>query len=124
MNQYKFPFQNAKTINKYGVDISLYNLTNPQINVVYEEVTEGHFEEFLNTKSTIIWFICEGEGMFVIDDEKIPVKAKDIIIVPPNHRIHYFGSMKMTLTTTPPFNVADERHIRDVKKEESPYFKK
>lgn len=124
MSQYKFSFQNAKTINKYGVDISLYSMNNPGMNVVYEEVVEGHFEEFLNTKSTIVWFIFEGNGTFVINDEKIPVTAKDIVVVPPNNRIHYFGAMKMTLTTTPPFNSSDEKHIRTVMKEESPYFKK
>jgi cupin superfamily acireductone dioxygenase involved in methionine salvage len=123
MTQYKFPFSGAKTINKYGVDISIYNLANPNVNMVYEEVVEGHFEEFLNTKSTIVWFIFDGEGTFVINDEKIPVVAKDVVVVPPNNRIHYFGNMKMTLTTVPPFNANDEKHIRDVKKEESPYFK-
>jgi|SRR3990167_348706 len=123
-SKFKFSFTDGKTINKYGVDITIYNLNNPKVNIAYEEVKEGHFEEFLNTKSTFIWFIFEGEGTFVINDEKIPVGAKDIIMVPPNNRIHYFGNMKMTLTTIPAFNPKDERHIRVVKKEESPYYKK
>ena len=123
MTRYKFSFKDRKKINKYGVDISIYNLKNPLVNIVYEEVKEGHFEEFLNTKSTFIWFIFEGKGTFIINDEKFPVEAKDIIVVPPNNRIHYFGSMKMTLTTIPAFNSKDERHIRDIKLEESPYLK-
>jgi len=123
MNKYKFTFQDAKKIKKYGVDIALYDLNNLNVNIVYEEVEEGHFEEFLNTKSTCTWFIIEGEGTFVINDEQIVVTAKDIIMVPPNNRIHYFGKMKMTLFTIPAFNAVNEKHIRDVKKEESPYFK-
>jgi len=124
MRQYKRSFKDAKTINKFGVDITLYGMNDPNINIVYEEVKEGHFEEFLNTISTITWFITEGNGTFVIDDEKISVSSKDIISIPPNHRIHYFGDMKMILISTPAFNQQNERHIRDVKKEESPYFKK
>lgn len=124
MNIYKFPYSNTKTVNKYGVDITLYGLNNPDFNIVYEEVSEGHFEEFLSTKSTYTWFIVEGEGTFVIDDEKVSVVAKDIVTVLPNKRIHYFGKMKMVLFTVPAFNVNNEKHIRDVKKEESPYFNK
>lgn len=120
-NKFKFTYKDSKTINKYGVDITLYELNNPDANLVYEEVEEGHFEEFLSTKSTYTWFIVDGEGMFVIDDEKISVTAKDIIRVPPHHRIHYFGKMKMILFTVPAFNPENERHIREVKKEESPY---
>lgn len=121
MNKYKYTFIEAKTISKYGVDITLYGLINPDANIVYEEVIEGHFEEFLSTKSTYTWFIIEGEGTFVIDDEKVQVVAKDIITVPPHKRIHYFGKMKMILFTVPAFYAGNERHIRDVKKEESPY---
>lgn len=124
MNKYKFSFKDAKTLSKHGVDITLYGLNNSEVNIVYEKVVEGYFEEFLSTKSTYIWFIIDGEGTFVIDDEKIMVVAKDIIRVPPSKRIHYFGKMKMVLFTVPAFNAENERHIRDVKKEESPYFKK
>lgn len=123
MSQYKHSYTDSKTINKFGVDITLYGINQPGANIVYEEVKEGHFEEFLNTVSTCMWFIIEGKGTFVIDDEKTEVTSKDVIVVPPNKRIHYFGNMKMLLITTPAFDAKNERHIRDVRKEESPYFK-
>jgi hypothetical protein len=124
MTYSKFSFKDVKKVNKYGVDIALYGITNPNLNIVYEEVIEGHFEEFLSIKSTYTWFIIEGAGTFVINDEKTAVEAKDIVVVPPNNRIHYFGNMRMALITVPAFNEENERHIRDVKKEESPYFTK
>ena len=123
MNKFKFSFKDTKTKHKYGVDITLYGLNKPEANIVYEEVQEGHFEEFLSTKSTYMWFIIEGKGAFVINDGKISVNAKDIIAVPPNYRIHYFGKMKMILFTVPAYNEKNERHIRNIKKEESPYVK-
>lgn len=124
MSKYKYSYNDSKTINKFGVDITLYGINQPGANIVYEDVKEGHFEEFLNTVSTCMWFITDGKGTFVIDDEKIEAIAKDLIVVPPNKRIHYFGNMKMLLITTPAFDMKNERHIRDVKKEESPYFNK
>jgi len=123
MTKFKFSFKDTKTKHKYGIDISLYGLNNPDANIVYEEVQEGHFEEFLSMKSTYMWFIIEGKGIFVINDEKIPVESKDIIMVPPNNRIHYFGKMKMALFTVPAYNAKNERHIRDIDKKESPYIK-
>ncbi|MFZ2206114.1 MAG: cupin domain-containing protein [Microgenomates group bacterium] len=123
MSQYKHSYSDSKTINKFGVNITLYNINQPGANIVYEEVKEGHFEEFSNTVSTCMWFIIEGKGTFVIDDEKTEVSSRDVVVVPPNKRIHYFGNMKMLLITTPAFDAKNERHIRDVRKEESPYFK-
>lgn len=122
--KFKFPYKDANIKRKYGVDIAFYGERLPNANIVYEEVCEGHFEEFLDLKSTRIWFIVEGAGTFVINDEKIKVATKDLVVVPPNHRIHYFGKMKMILFTTPAFDSVNEKHIRDIKKEEKPYFKK
>lgn len=124
MAKYKYSARDTRTINKFGVDITLYDLGNSDSNIVYEEVEEGHFEEFLSTRSTYSWFIIEGAGTFVIDDERIPVSAHDIITVPPHRRIHYFGRMKMLLITVPAFDADYERHIREIGKEESPYFQK
>jgi len=122
MSKYKYSYKDSKTIQKFGVNITLYGINQPGANIVYEDVKDGHFEEFLSTVSTYMWFIIEGKGTFVVDDEKTEATSKDIIVVPPNKRIHYFGNMRMLLITSPAFDVKNERHIRDVKREESPYF--
>jgi mannose-6-phosphate isomerase-like protein (cupin superfamily) len=124
MPKYKFSYKDTKKFIKYGVNISSYGINNKDANVIYEEVEEGHFEEFLHTKSTFMWFIISGEGIFIINDEKIPVNSKDIIVLPPNNRVHYFGKMKMILLTVPAFKPEFEKHIRNIKKEESPFSKK
>lgn len=119
--KYKYSHTETKTIHKFGVDITLYGTSVPGANLVYEEVKEGHFEEFYDDESTFMWFIFEGSGTFVIDDEKVEVAAKDLVVVPPKKRIHYFGTMKMVLCTTPAFNPKNEHHVRDIDPQESPY---
>lgn len=119
--KYKYPFTEAKTIKKFGVDITLFGENNPSNNIVYEEVTVGHLEEFYDSVSTYIWFIIEGIGTFVIEDERIEVSKGDLVVVPPNKRIHYFGKMKMVLSVTPAFDPKNEHHVRDVSPDESPY---
>ncbi len=118
--KYVYPLNEAKQIHKFGVDISIYDTDSPS-GFVYEETEAGHFEEFYNVKSTYTWFIIDGSGTFVIDDEKVDVNSQDLVIVPPNTRIYYFGKMKMLLCTSPVFSPENERHVRDIDPSESPY---
>lgn len=119
--KYLYPFDEAKTIHKHGVDITIFGEGVSTGNLVYEETEVGHLEEFMEKVSTQMWFIIEGNGTFVIDDEKVAAGPKDLIVVPPGKRVHYFGKLKMLLCTTPAFSEANEQHIRDVDETESPY---
>lgn len=122
MTQYKFAADQADKFNKHGIDLTIYNEGVPQANVVHVSVEEGHFQEFSDSESYYIYYIYEGSGLFVLNDEKIEAKATDLIVIPPQTRIHYFGKMKMVLTVTPAFKESNEKHIRFVGKSESPYL--
>jgi len=121
MTKFKFTTDEADKFNKHGIDLTIYNEGVPQADVVHVSVEEGHFQEFSNKKSYYMYYIYEGSGLFVLNDEKVEAKATDPIVVPPQTRIHYFGKMKMTLTVTPAFKPEDETHIRFVDKSESPF---
>lgn len=121
MTQYKFTAENANTFNKHGVDLVVYGENVPEANVVHVSVDEGHFQEFSDQKSYFIYYIYEGQGVFVLNDEKVEAKPTDLIVIPPNTRIHYFGTMKMVLTVSPAFDEANEVHHRFVDKSESPF---
>jgi hypothetical protein len=118
--KYVYSLNNAKLVQKHGVDISIFGADGPS-GFVYEETEAGHFEEFYDVASTYTWFILEGNGTFVIDDEKFEVNPKDPVVVPPNKRIHYFGKLKMLLCTSPTFTLENERHVRIINASESPY---
>lgn len=109
----------AKTINKFGVDITLYGADTPST-IVYEEVKVGHLQEWYSDVSTYQWFIIEGRGVFVVDDEKHPVEAGDLVVVPPKKRMHYFGTMKMLLVTTPKYDDKNEHEVRLIDPSEVP----
>ncbi len=119
--KYKFIAKEAKRFNKHGVDLVVYGENVPEANVVHVSVKEGHFQEFYDIKSYYQYYIYEGSGTFVLNDEKIEVKATDLIVIPPKTRIHYFGKMKMVLTTAPAFNAENEHQVRFVEKSETPY---
>lgn len=119
--KYRYTAKDAQKIKKHGIDLVIYGENVPAANVCYVEVEEGHFQEFFDKKSHFIYYIIEGYGTFVLDDEKVEVKGTDLIVVPPKTRIHYFGKMKMVLTTAPEWKEENEQHIRFVDKSESPY---
>ena len=119
--QYKFTADKAQKFNKHGIDLTVYDEGYPPVNVVHVSVEKGHFEEFYSTKSSYVYYVYEGEGTFVLNDEPIEAKATDLIVIPPKTRIHYFGKMKMVLTVCPAFDEKDEHHVRFVEESESPY---
>ncbi len=123
MHSYKFTADNARKFTKHGVDLVVYGENYPPVNVVHVSVKKGHFEEFYDLKSAYIYYIVSGKGTFVLNDEKIEAKATDLIVIPPKTRIHYFGTMEMVLTVSPAFDEKNERHVRFVGEDESPYNK-
>jgi len=118
--KYIYPMSETQPIHKFGVDISMFN-TKESTSFVYEETEAGHFEEFYDTTSTYTWFIVESEGTFVINDEKLTVQSKDLVVAPPNTRVHYFGKLKMLLTASPAFSADHLQHVRDIDPSENPY---
>lgn len=122
MKQYKYTTKDANTFNKHGIDITVFNEGTPGANVVSISVEKGHFQEFYDIKSHFTYYIVEGEGTFVLNDERVKVKATDLLVIPPKTHIHYFGKMKMVLTVSPAFNEDNERHVRFVDESESPYL--
>lgn len=120
--KYKLTVDNAKKFNKHGIDLTVYDMNVPSANVVHVSVQKGHFQEFYDIKSYYIYYIVQGKGTFVLNDEKIEAKASNLIVIPPKTRIHYFGTMEMVLTVSPAFNEKNERHVRFVDEKESPYI--
>lgn len=112
MNNYLFTAEQATKFSKHGIDLTVYDENYPLANVVRVSVKKGHFEEFYDLKSTYIYYIIEGTGTFYLNDEAIQVKTTDLVVIPPNTRIYYLGSLEMLLTVSPAFNEENERHVR------------
>jgi quercetin dioxygenase-like cupin family protein len=121
--KYKYTTTDAKKFNKHGIDLTIYGQNVPQANVVHVSVQEGHFQEFYDTTSTYTYYIEKGQGTFFLNGEAIEAKATDLLVIPPNIKIYYFGKMELVLTVSPAFNEKNERHVRFVDKSESPYAK-
>lgn len=120
--KYRFTAAEAQHFPKHGIELTVYGGDCQLANVVHVSVEEGHFQEFYDVESAYIYYIIKGQGTFVLDDHRVEAQATDLIVIPPGTRIYYFGSMEMVLTVAPAFKDANERHVRFVEREESPYI--
>ncbi len=111
-----FKKENAAEFEKQGVKMRVYNSKEdcPDASVVYQETIKGHSEEFYHTKSNFIFFIIEGSGTWFIEDVPHKVNAGDVVIIPPNKRFYYKGSLKQVCITSPAWEPEYEHHVRDI----------
>jgi len=121
MPRYRYTAEDADRFTKHGIDLTVYGQNVPSATVVHVSVPKGHFQEFYDVVSTYTYYIVDGHGTFYLNDEPVVVQATDIVVAPPHTRIHYFGTMDMVLTVSPAFDERNERHVRFVAENESPY---
>lgn len=121
MTKYKYTTDNAEKFSKHGIDLIIYGEKIPSAEIVRVSVKKGHFQEFYDPESYYMYYIIKGKGTFFLNDEKVEAKATDLIVIPPNTRIHYFGTLEMILTVSPAYNEKNDRHVRFVDEKESPY---
>lgn len=124
MKKFKISETEADKFNKHGIDLTIYPYKDPASTVCRVSVKEGHFQEFYDVKSSFTYYIISGEGVFFLDGEQVKAEAGDLITIPPNTKIYYFGTMEMVLTCAPAWQEENERQVRFIDKDQSPYYKK
>lgn len=111
-----FKRKNAFHVSKNEVDMWVYN-GKEQLEsaaVAYQETRVGHGEEFRHSKSAFVYYIIEGSGEWLIEDESFRVEATDVVIVPPGKRFYYRGNLKQVCITAPAWEPQYEEVVRKV----------
>lgn len=68
----------------------------PQKSVVYAEI-QGEHGEVTTKESEWIYYIIEGKGKFIINNETVEVSGGDVITVPANTPYNYFANEETIL---------------------------
>jgi mannose-6-phosphate isomerase-like protein (cupin superfamily) len=111
-----FKRKNAFSTSKNGVDMWIYNGKDDleSAAVAYQETKVGHSEEFRHTKSAFVFYVIEGSGEWVIEDEHFAVTATDVIVVHPGKKFYYTGNLKQICVTAPAWEAQYEELVRKV----------
>lgn len=104
----KFTLKNAHQFGWGGLKGWAYNSKEDFENAsgAYFEVTGAH-GKVKTTRSDRIYFVVEGKGEFVVDNERIPVEATDVIVIPKDTPYDYrakSGVLKLFLVHTPAYH--------------------
>ncbi|MDD5566693.1 MAG: hypothetical protein PHH01_00705 [Patescibacteria group bacterium] len=113
----KITKKNAFRNIKHGIKLWVYPTGRKEAGVAYIEVEKGHSQEFIDKKSTFIYYILEGRGTFYLNGKPISVKKTDLLVIQPKTKIYYLGKMKLILTTVPAWRAENEVHVRFIKEQ-------
>ena len=112
-------FTRSKAFKKSVHGIKLNDYTSykkvPQANTCFISCDKGHFQEFYDKKSTFIYYIIEGHGIFYLNGKPINVKSTNLVVVKPKTKLYYLGKMKMLLTVVPAWQAKNEVHVRYIR---------
>lgn len=80
-----------------------YPLNNREVEIYLEVSETGHDEEVSSDEITHIYYVLEGSGNFIINNEQYPVKVGQLVEIPPKNRFTFKGKMKLLLIMEPPY---------------------
>jgi mannose-6-phosphate isomerase-like protein (cupin superfamily) len=76
-------------------------LRNQELEIHFVDVTTGHDTFLRSKKITRIYYVIDGKGYFIIDDQKYDVEPGVLVEVPPRVEYSYSGTMKLLLISNP-----------------------
>lgn len=104
------------TFSKDGFDVSIPNIANNEISICFVDVKVERTTYCMLDKSTMFYYIIDGNGEFEIDDDKIEVVKNDLIEILPKQKYSYEGNMKMLEIQS---NSFDETEVHEFEKIEN-----
>lgn len=107
--QYIFPEPNEYGFTDVnGHDGKFFGTRSPRSNHLIIECRERLTVSLVQQESEFNYYIIDGQGYFIINDEKQPVKTGDMIVLPPGTKYSFGGRLKMLLINTPRWSKEQE----------------
>ena len=102
------------TFSKDGFDVNIPSIDNNEISICFVDVKGERTTYCMLDKSTMFYYIIDGNGEFEIDSDKIKVAKNDLIEILPKQKYSYKGNMKMLEIQS---NQFDENEIHELEKQ-------
>lgn len=85
----------VNSFSKDGFDVSLLNTECNDLSLCFVNIGGKRDTYCMLDKSTMFYYIIEGEGNFEINGENIKVGKNDLIEISPKNKYTYEGELKM-----------------------------
>lgn len=101
------------TFSKDGFDVNIPSIDNNEISICFVDVKGERTTYCMLDKSTIFYYIIDGNGEFEIDSDKMKVAKNDLIEILPKQKYSYKGNMQMLEIQS---NLFDETEVHESEK--------
>lgn len=105
-SEYGFKNVNGHSGKFFGTD-------SPLTNHLIVECDEKLTVSLIQHKSEFTYYVLEGEGYFIINDQKRPVTHGDLIVLPPKTKYTFGGKLKLFLINTPRYTPEQEEIVKE-----------
>lgn len=96
-----------------GHDGKFFNTDSPRTNHLIIECEQKLDVSLIQQESEFDYYILEGEGYFILNDEKQVTSKGDLVVIPPGTKYTFGGKLKMLLISTPHWNAEQQRTFYD-----------
>lgn len=80
---------------KNGFHVNLPKIDNNEVSICFVDVEKERDNYCMLDRSTIFYYIIDGNGKFEINSEYIEVQKGDLIEIPPKYKYSFVGNLKM-----------------------------
>lgn len=113
MSEYVKKLKEEPSFKQNGLNGYIYELQTKDMGLVLEDCFKGHDKYTINTVTTHIYYVLEGEGQYCVAGEMFKVKKDDVIEIPPNTEFVFVGKMKLLLINIPDFKPENSIETRE-----------
>ena len=92
-----------------GHDGKVFNTTSPLTQHLIVECHDKLTVAFTQREAEFNYYVLEGQGFFVINDDRQTVSHGDLVVIPPGTRFTYGGQLKMLPINTPHWSQDHEK---------------
>ncbi|MGI8419299.1 MAG: cupin domain-containing protein [Candidatus Levyibacteriota bacterium] len=107
----KEPTQNS--FEKVGINGKIFPISDltAKSEFVLVQTQSGHETTIIEHDSDFIYYVLEGEGYFLIEDQKESCAQGDLVVIPAGKKFTYKGNLKLLLSCTPPWTQEQEETL-------------
>lgn len=91
-----------------GHDGKFFGTDSPRTQHMIIECNDKLMVSLTEREAEFTYYLIEGEGYFVFNDERQKVRKGDLVVVPPGTKYTFGGKLKMLLINTPKWSAEQE----------------
>jgi len=111
--QYVFKEPKDPSFEKVGITGRIFPSYSATTKVEFFTITteKGHDTTIIEHGCDFCYYVLEGFGVFLINDDEHPCEKGDLVVIPHGTKFTYKGTLKMFAASVPPWSETQEETL-------------